>query len=122
MLLFQKMSNLNLQDHKNAVQQVFIKAYLAQHTQYKCIQGSTCNQRQGMCPHLHPGQEGYESVKYYQSDIHCKYESESTACRKKCGQANGRYCPYKHCDHKNFELITIRCFSPYCQRHCPYCF
>ena len=86
---------------------------------YKCIGGRDCHHE--LCEYLHPGQLGYRNASYYQSSIPCKYETDESACRLKCGLANGRYCPYLHCSHKKMEHIAIQCPRPDCQQHCPQC-
>lgn len=86
---------------------------------FKCMYGKTCEHQQ--CTYLHPGQAGYHTAPYYQSETPCQYETETSACRLKCGASNGRYCPYLHCRHASMEFISIRCPRPDCQRHCPHC-
>lgn len=86
---------------------------------YKCRWGYSCENTS--CSHVHPGQAGYRSAPYYQNNIPCQYESETSACKLKCGQSNGKYCPFKHCEHKSMEHIAIQCPRPDCQRHCPHC-
>jgi len=86
---------------------------------YKCRKGRTCED--GQCTFLHPGQAGYRKSGYYQSMTPCHYETDISACRLKCGEANGRYCPYLHCSHDSMEFISFCCPRPDCQRHCPHC-
>ena len=86
---------------------------------FKCRWGTYCNDSD--CLYIHPWQYGYHRAKYYQSTIPCKHETEETACRLKCGQKNGKYCPFLHCSHKNRFHLTITCVSFDCQGHCPDC-
>ena len=86
---------------------------------YKCRFGRMCEEFQ--CSYLHPGEAGYRSSPYLQSTTPCQYETDVSACRLKCGESNGRYCPFLHCKHASMEFISIRCPRPDCQRHCPHC-
>lgn len=87
---------------------------------YKCIWGVFCKNED--CIHLHPSEYGYVNAPYFQNEKKCLYESETTCCRIKCGNNNGRYCPFTHCSHSGMEYISMKCPKPDCQRHCPKCF
>ena len=86
---------------------------------YKCSWGRECVDPS--CGYIHPGQYGYRYAPYYESKTKCYYETETSACRLKCGQSNGRYCPFLHCSHTSMEHLSIQCPRPDCQRHCPHC-
>ena len=88
-------------------------------TSYKCIQGTTC--RNPDCIHVHPGECGYIRTQYKLFQKKCRYETNVTACRKKCGSKDGSYCPYRHCDHSSFPHLAITCTQFDCQAHCPSC-
>ena len=105
------------------LQSYYLPQWLANSTTvlYKCKHGKMCKQKHKTCMFIHPGQVGYQHAHYYQSTIPCQYESDSSACRLKCGHSNGRYCPFLHCSHRSMELTSIRCPRLDCQRHCPHC-
>lgn len=86
---------------------------------YKCINGSTCKNNE--CIHIHPGEKGYYITPYKVFQKKCHYETDVTACRKKCGSRNGRYCPFRHCNHFYFPNQAITCTQIDCQAHCPSC-
>ena len=86
---------------------------------FKCSWGSVCEDND--CCYVHPGEPGYRYAPYYESNTKCHYETDTSACRLKCGQSNGRYCPFKHCSHASMEHLSIQCPRPDCQRHCPHC-
>lgn len=86
---------------------------------YKCMNGTKC--KNSMCTHLHPFDDGYIYAPYFQSDQVCPYETETTACRLKCGAKTGKYCYFSHCTHDGMTHMTMSCFLSDCQRHCPQC-
>ena len=96
-----------------------VPAYTVNTWTYKCTWGDTCHNEE--CMYLHRGQQGYFTAPYYQSKVPCKYETEESACRLKCGQSSGKYCPFQHCTHESMVHITIQCPRKDCQRHCPQC-
>jgi hypothetical protein len=94
--------------------------HLLSNKQYKCIQGVNCSNEN--CTHVHPGEVGYYRTPYLLISKKCRYETEETACRKKCGSKNGRYCPFFHCNHEDMVHLAITCIRQDCQAHCPMCF
>ena len=86
---------------------------------YKCKWGRTCTDK--YCEYIHPGQAGYSSSPYYESNVPCRYETESTSCKLKCASSVGVYCPFSHCKHTSHEHLSFLCAKPDCQRHCPKC-
>lgn len=105
---------------RTTLEKALYRAYVthtATTTIYKCRHGTACNNYS--CTHLHPYEAGYNEACYYEQSIPCPYETETTACRLKCGSKSGKYCSYTHCPHLTRE--TVRCFLPDCQKHCPRC-
>jgi hypothetical protein len=117
-------SKLVKKENMTTLEEALYKAYVkhlvhSKHLVYKCIQGTHCDN--STCKHVHPFDEGYEMVPYYQNNVSCKYESDDTDCKLKCGSKSGKYCPYLHCDHLLQFTNVITCFQKDCQRHCPIC-
>ena len=84
---------------------------------YKCKWGSSCFQTN--CPHVHPFQRGYKDAPYFYHHVPCRYETQFTACKQKCGHPSGKYCPFRHCTHGTKTVVP--CNRPFCQGHCQQC-
>jgi hypothetical protein len=86
---------------------------------FKCKYGSTC--LNDNCLYSHPGSPTYLTDPYVLLSKRCLYENMLNSCKKKCGEPNGQYCPYTHCNHIYQLYRVIRCTQTDCQFHCPSC-
>jgi hypothetical protein len=104
--------------YRTEMEQIMMEVYKKHNVMYKCRYGSTCHNKS--CDYIHPSQLGYFDALYVQKKMPCRYETEDTACYKKCADIFGKYCMYQHCTHHNC-LTIISCDQYDCQGHCPDC-
>ena len=107
-------------ENKNPVEHILIDMFRKHNRTektFKCRFGSRCIYTN--CTYVHPHQKEYKTSLFVQLEKPCRYETQETACYKKCADKDDSYCIFSHCSHPSQSIIW--CTQNDCQGHCPSC-